>query len=130
MTSNPYTHSAQEGHGHWYWQRVSAIALAILIVWFACFVLSFSGDHGNYQAVVERLGNVWNSTMMILLIISIGVHASLGMQVVIEDYIHNTVWHHTAMIAQRLFCIMLSVMGIVAVIKIMAASSQMLLGGH
>ena len=130
MSTNPYKHSAQEGHQHWYRQRITGIALVILLLWFVCFILSMSGQHASYSALVSKLGHVHNSSMMILFIIAVGYHASLGIQVVIEDYIHHKVWHHSLMIAQRFFCIYLSVTGVVAVIKIMAASSSMLVGGH
>lgn len=131
MTANRFSHSAGHGNSHWYWQRVSGIALAILTLWFAVFVIRVATvEHEAYAELVYQLGNVHNAAMMILFILSVAFHASLGMQVIIEDYLHKPLYHHSCMIVQRLFCIYLATVGTVSVFKIMSASSAALLGAH
>ncbi|NJO56477.1 MAG: succinate dehydrogenase, hydrophobic membrane anchor protein [Rhodospirillales bacterium] len=77
--------SAKEGVGHWWAQRVSAIALVPLSLWFVFAAISMIGaDYGQF---VEWIGSFGNALLMILTVVALFYHASLGMQVVIEDYV-------------------------------------------
>lgn len=76
--------SAKDGLGHWWAQRLTAIALIPLVVWFAVSLVMLSG--ADYNAVRAWIGS---PLVMVLLILTIGVglhHGQLGMQVVYEDY--------------------------------------------
>jgi succinate dehydrogenase membrane anchor subunit len=77
--------SANEGVGHWWAQRVSAIALVPLSIWFVIAMISLIGaDYVTFQAWIGQFGN---ALLMILTVLVLFYHAHLGMQVVIEDYV-------------------------------------------
>ena len=78
--------SAKEGVHHWWGQRVSAIALIPLSLWFvACIVFLIDVDRAT---AVQWLGSPVTLGLMSLFLIALIYHAVLGLQVVIEDYIH------------------------------------------
>jgi succinate dehydrogenase / fumarate reductase, membrane anchor subunit len=79
--------SAGEGVGHWWVQRVTAIALLPLTVWFAISLLGQSLQ--SYDAMRGWLGQPWVAVPTILLVATLAWHAKLGVQVVIEDYVHG-----------------------------------------
>jgi succinate dehydrogenase / fumarate reductase membrane anchor subunit len=79
--------SAKEGTDHWWMQRVSAIALIPLSLWFVIFILGLTGtDYPVFKAAVAR---PLNAVLLILLLFALFYHAVLGLQVVIEDYVHS-----------------------------------------
>ena len=78
--------SAKEGVAHWWAQRVSAAALLFLVPWFVVTAVSLIGlDHANARAY---LAEPLNATLMLAFVFAVTWHARLGLQVVIEDYIH------------------------------------------
>jgi succinate dehydrogenase / fumarate reductase membrane anchor subunit len=79
--------SAKEGVGHWWGQRVTAIALVPLSIWFVVAAISLTG--ADYPTFVAWIGQFGNALLMILTALVLFYHASLGMQVVIEDYVHG-----------------------------------------
>jgi len=78
--------SAGEGTSHWWVQRVTAIALIPLTLWFAISILG--KPLHSYEAVSGWLGQPWVAVFTILLAITLAWHSWLGVQVVIEDYVH------------------------------------------
>jgi len=79
--------SAGEGVGHWWVQRVTAVALLPLTSW---FVVSLLGQPlQSYDAMRGWLGQPWVAVLTILLVFTLAWHAKLGVQVVIEDYVHG-----------------------------------------
>ncbi len=107
--------SAKSGVEHWWAQRVSAIALIPLTVWFAASIIAHSGS--NYPGFVAWLRAPAVTILMVLLLIAMFHHAALGLQVIIEDYVHSG-YKFVAVIAARLCCAALAVIGILAVVKI------------
>jgi succinate dehydrogenase / fumarate reductase membrane anchor subunit len=80
--------SAHHGAHHWLVQRTTAIGNVVLMAWLlASFVML--GDFG-YESVVKWLTQPISAVLMILLVVSLFWHARLGLQVVIEDYVHDT----------------------------------------
>jgi len=79
--------SAKHGFSHWYWQRVTAIALIPLVIWFVYSVLSLVG--GDHQAAVNWLSSPINAAIMLIFTLTALFHGQTGLQVVIEDYIHT-----------------------------------------
>lgn len=107
--------SAKDGAGHWWAERVSAIALVPLTLWLAAALIAHTGS--NYAAFIAWLKTPYVTTLMILLVIAAFHHTALGLQVIIEDYLHT--WKKfTAMIAVRFACVALVVMGIIAILRI------------
>ena len=77
--------SAKEGVGHWWSQRVSAIALVPLSLWFVFAAVSLMGaDLATFQAWIGEFGN---ALLMVMFVLVLFYHANQGMQVVIEDYV-------------------------------------------
>lgn len=81
MASNPH------GSGHWQAQRLTAIAVFPLSLWFLGSLLIYSP--GDYTAMIEWLNPPLAATGMILFIGVLLYHGQLGIQVVIEDYLHQ-----------------------------------------
>ena len=107
--------SAREGVGPWWAERVSAVALIPLTLWFAASVIVHTGS--DYTTFVAWLRAPLVATLMILLLIALFHHTALGLQVVIEDYIHSGA-KFAAVIAVRLGCFALAVAGFVATLRI------------
>ena len=107
--------SAKEGTGAWWAERVSAVALIPLTMWFAASIIAHTGS--DYPAFVGWLRAPFVATLMILLLIALFHHAALGLQVVIEDYVHSGA-KFAAVIALRLGCFALATAGIVATLRI------------
>src|SRR3546814_6816815 len=79
--------SAKDGTGHWWAQRVTALALVPLTVWFVASVIGMAGaDHASF---VAWIASPLVAGLMILLIVATFHHAQLGLQVIIEDYVHD-----------------------------------------
>ena len=108
--------SAKEGAGHWTAQRVTAIFLVPLSLWFAVAVIGLS--HADYATFKGWMGNPGNSALMLLTVFAVLYHAQLGVQVVIEDYVpagrHRLRW----LVANALLWRGLMLAGIFAVLKI------------
>lgn len=79
--------SAKDGTGHWWLQRLTALALLVLTPWFVWLALGLIG--ANYFTVRATLGQPFNATLMLAYVLSMFWHAQLGLQVVIEDYVHG-----------------------------------------
>jgi succinate dehydrogenase / fumarate reductase membrane anchor subunit len=79
--------AAGEGVGHWWAQRVSALMLVPLSLW---FVVSLVGlPLSDYAAVSIWIASGWNPVWLALLLLALCWHSRLGVQVVIEDYVHG-----------------------------------------
>lgn len=79
--------SAKNGTGHWWIQRVTSVALLLLTPWFIWLMISLIG--ADQFGVRATIGEPLNATLMLSFVLSMFWHAQLGMQVVIEDYVHG-----------------------------------------
>jgi succinate dehydrogenase / fumarate reductase membrane anchor subunit len=79
--------SAKEGVGHWWTQRLTAMALVLLGIWFVVLVLGLL--HADYATARAAIGKPWNALLLIVFLVAMFWHAVLGLQVVIEDYVHT-----------------------------------------
>jgi succinate dehydrogenase / fumarate reductase membrane anchor subunit len=108
--------SAKEGTDHWFSEKLTALALVPLSVWFVAAVLGGIGaDYATLKAWMSVPGSM---TMMILLIVAFFWHASLALGTVIEDYVHYKPAHLGGLIAVKFVCLFLGVFSIVSVLKI------------
>jgi succinate dehydrogenase / fumarate reductase membrane anchor subunit len=108
--------SAKEGVGHWWAQRMTAVALVPLIIWFVSSICLMTG--ADYNAVRDWVETPLVSILLALLTIAVFHHAQLGLQVVIEDYVHAE-WLKIASIALVKFAaIGLAVATIFSIVKI------------
>ena len=113
--------SAKSGSSHWWTQRVTAAANLPLGIWFIISILS--GHTADYDAVREWLSSYFHSTMMILLIVSVAVHFTHGLQVVIEDYVHNRKAEMISLMLIKAVAAFLSVAAIISVLRIVFAGA-------
>ncbi len=107
--------SAKAGSRHWLAERVSAVALIPLTLWFVASVIAHT--RSDYADVLLWLGAPFTVVCMILLLLALFHHTALGLQVVIEDYVHSGA-KYPAVIASRLGCYGLAVTGIVVLLRI------------
>jgi len=108
--------SAKEGVEHWWLQRVTAVALILLALWFvAALVAHLGADHA---AAVAWLRSPLTAVAMILLVVATFVHMALGVQVVIEDYVHHEVTKVASLILLRLACWALGAAALFAVLRV------------
>ena len=107
--------SAKEGVEHWWRQRVTAVALVPLTLWFVIAVIGLVGaDHAVFVAWVR---SPMPAVLLVLLLVATFYHTALGLQVVIEDYIHGEITRLATLLVIRFLCIIFAVRGIFAVLK-------------
>jgi succinate dehydrogenase / fumarate reductase membrane anchor subunit len=106
--------SAKEGVEHWWLQRVTAVALVPLTLWFVIAVVRLSS--ADIDTVRDWVGRPLPAILLVLLLIATFWHASLGVQVVIEDYVHTDLAKLGLLIVVRLACFALAVAGVIAVL--------------
>jgi len=108
--------SAKEGLHHWWMQRVTAVALIPLTLWFAFSVVCIAG--ADYKTVIQEIASPLNATLIISLIVASFYHAALGLQVVFEDYIGSKAVRICCIVGANLFLFFLAIAGILSVIRI------------
>jgi succinate dehydrogenase / fumarate reductase membrane anchor subunit len=108
--------SARSGSNHWWAQRLTAIALVPLTLWFIFSVIHLAG--APQDAVIGWLSGPLTLVFMLLLIVMQFYHLNLGLQVVIEDYVHHDPTKMAAILAMKAFCLLLGLVCIVSVLKI------------
>jgi len=108
--------TAKDGTEHWWGQRVSAVALVLLGVWFTMAVALF--EDFAHATVVAFIAAPMNSVLLALLCATLAYHSYLGVQVVIEDYVHGPALKVVSLIASRFAHIVVAVASIYAVLKI------------
>jgi succinate dehydrogenase / fumarate reductase membrane anchor subunit len=108
--------SAKQGTGHFLVQRVTAIALIFLACWFVYFVVGLM--HADYLTATDAVARPWNAMLLIAFLVAMFWHAQLGVQVVIEDYVHSHGLALTAQIAVRFVCILGALASVFAVVRI------------
>ena len=79
--------SAQSGVHHWWLQRITAVALVPLSLWFLWLCAGLV--HADYSTVLATIGHPVNAVLLVALVVSLFWHGALGLQVVIEDYVHT-----------------------------------------
>lgn len=108
--------SAKGGSAHWYSQRVTGVALVLLGSW---FVLALACQRGaSLEQVTGWLRSPASSALMLLLVVVAAWHASLGLQVVVEDYVASKAVRAALLLAIRFSLVVAAVMGVLAVLRI------------
>jgi succinate dehydrogenase / fumarate reductase membrane anchor subunit len=95
--------SAHEGVRHWWVQRVTALLLIPLIVWFVIGLVVHTG--ADHAAVTDWLGAPVTYGLMLVLLAAVFWHGALGLQVVIEDYVHTEWRKLTLILLAKLACL-------------------------
>jgi succinate dehydrogenase / fumarate reductase membrane anchor subunit len=108
--------SAKDGTHHWWLQRVTAVALVPLSVWLVASLVSLAG--ADYQSAVTWMRSPVVTVLLICLIGALFHHAQLGLQVVLEDYVHAEWLKITSIILMKFTALVLGLASVVAVLKV------------
>jgi len=108
--------SAKDGTAHFWGQRVSGIALALLGLWFVGSMAAMSGF--AHADAVDFIAAPLNGVLLLLLVVTVAYHSALGVQVVIEDYVHGHSLKLISLIFSRFAHIFVAVAAIYAILKI------------
>lgn len=108
--------SAKGGSGHWYSQRVTAVALVILGLWFVASLAMLGG--ASYAAVTDWLRSPFSAVMAVLLVVVTAYHAHLGLQVIFEDYVSDKGSRVVILIAIKFALVTATLIGVLAVLRI------------
>jgi succinate dehydrogenase / fumarate reductase membrane anchor subunit len=106
--------SAKEGVDHWWLQRLTAVALVPLTIWFVTAIIRLAG--ADIETVRDWVASPLPAILLVLLLIATFWHASLGLQIVIEDYVHTELAKLGLLMVVRLGCFALAVAGVFAVL--------------
>jgi succinate dehydrogenase / fumarate reductase, membrane anchor subunit len=108
--------SAKDGTGSWLKERLSALALVPLTLWFVASILS--GAAIDYGTMVDWVSSPGAMALLISFVVVVFWHVSLGLSVIVEDYVHNRAAEMAALIIIRFGCFFLAVFSVAAVVTI------------
>jgi len=108
--------SAKEGADHFWRQRVTALANVPLTLFLVGTLIFMAGE--DYYAVAGYLASPFVAIPMLLLILSVTVHMRLGMQVIIEDYVHSEGRKILCIILNTFFAVFIGLSCIYAILKL------------
>lgn len=112
--------SAKSGFAHWWAQRMTALALVPLVLWFVISIISLVG--ADHAAVSAWAGHPVSGALLIALVIAVFHHAQLGLSVVIEDYMHEEATKIVALVVVRGLAALFGLIGVVSVLKLMVGN--------
>jgi succinate dehydrogenase / fumarate reductase membrane anchor subunit len=112
--------SAKDGTGHFLWQRVTAIALVLLGAYFIGLLLGLGG--ADYQRARAIVSTPFNAALLVAFLVAACWHAKLGLQVIIEDYLHTPLLGGAAHLANLFVCALAAIAGVLAIIRIALGS--------
>ena len=108
--------SAKEGLGHWRLQRLTAIALIPLTLWFVTSLMSLVT--APHAAAIAWIAKPYVTVLLLALVLALFWHLKLGLQVVIEDYVHSPWLQITAQVGVRWAAALGALLAIVSILKI------------
>ncbi len=108
--------SAREGTTHFVRQRLTALANVPLIIAFVLILLTVQG--AGYQSTIDVLSSPFVALIMLAVVLSAVIHMRLGMQVIIEDYIHTEGLKMLLLVANTIFAAAIGLMSVYALLKI------------
>lgn len=108
--------SARSGAGTWKAQRFTAIANLLLVLWFVFNAIAMAG--ATYAEWVAWFHSPLTAALMILLVLSTCYHARIGLQEVVEDYVHHEIGKVAILVGITLVAALLATAGVVSVLMI------------
>ena len=118
--------AARAGVEHWWQERVSALALVPLTLWFVISVLSMLG--ADQPLIAAWIARPVNAALLLALIVMTFHHAALGLQVVYEDYIDSAGPRTAAILATKGAALLLGLLAALAVLKLALAGVPVVSG--
>jgi succinate dehydrogenase / fumarate reductase, membrane anchor subunit len=108
--------SAQSGVSHWWAQRLTAVALVPLSIWFVVSLLALpSLEHATVAAWISQS---WTALLLIILVLVAAWHSQLGVQVVVEDYVHGTGAKTLTLVLVGFAHVLIAAAGVLAVLSV------------
>lgn len=108
--------TAKAGTEHFVLQRLTATALVFLTIWFLVFVLGLIGS--DYAGASAAVAKPWNAILLVGFLVAMFWHAQLGLQVVLEDYIHNSLLALALQVTVKFVAVVGAIAGVFAVVRI------------
>lgn len=113
--------AAKTGTEHFVHQRLTATALVGLSIWFVIFVLSLLG--ADYATAVVAVSKPWNAILLVGFLIAMFWHAQIGLQVILEDYIHNSLLALALQTTVKFIAVLGAIVSVFAVARITLAGA-------
>jgi succinate dehydrogenase / fumarate reductase membrane anchor subunit len=111
--------SAKEGTTHFWHQRLTALILIPLVLWFGFSIAAMPVDHAT---LTDWVAHPAVAIALILLILATFYHSQLGLQIIIEDYVSTHSIRIVSIILINFLCLLFAIIGVVAVLKITLGS--------
>jgi len=108
--------AAKSGTDHFVHQRLTATALVALAIWFLVFVLSLIGS--DYTTATAAIAKPWNAVLLVGFLVAMFWHAQLGLQIVLEDYIHNSLLALALQTTVKFIAVLGGIVSVFAVVRI------------
>ena len=108
--------TAKTGTDHFVHQRLTATALVFLSLWFVYFVLGLVGS--DYMAATDAVSKPWNAVLLVGFLVAMFWHAQLGLQVVLEDYVHNSLLALAVQTTVKFIAVLGAIVSVFAVARI------------
>lgn len=108
--------SAKEGTHHWWWQRATAVLLVPLLLWLVVNIVCLAG--ADHAAVAAWLAGPINGSLLALLLVTGFYHMQLGLQVIVEDYVHHEWVKQAVLIAIKGGSALLGILSVMSVLKL------------
>ncbi|MCJ2085656.1 succinate dehydrogenase, hydrophobic membrane anchor protein [Methylobacterium sp. E-005] len=107
---------AHHGVSHWWLQRITAVTNLVLMLAFVVIIANMAGR--NYAEAAHIVANPFVSIILILALLSVTLHMRIGMQVIIEDYVHAQATKIVAVFANNVYAVLVAVACLYAVLRI------------
>jgi succinate dehydrogenase / fumarate reductase membrane anchor subunit len=108
--------SGKTGTSHFWYQRVTAVALMLLVPWLVWMLAGMAG--GDVESVRATIARPWNAILLAAFSVAMFWHAKLGMQVVIEDYVHTRGVEITLHLLNMFLCTLGAIASVYAIARI------------
>jgi succinate dehydrogenase / fumarate reductase, membrane anchor subunit len=112
--------SARSGTDHFIKQRLTALANTVLLIVLAVVAIALTGK--SYAEAVAFVGSPWVAVPLALAIISVAIHMRIGLQAIIEDYVHHDGARILLTLASTFFAVAVSAVALYAIVEIMLAA--------
>lgn len=108
--------ASKSGTEHFVHQRLTATALVVLGIWFLVFVLGLVG--ADYVTATAAVARPWNAILLAGFLLAMFWHAQLGLQVILEDYIHNSLLALALQVTVKFIAVLGAIVSVFAVARI------------